>query len=82
MSEFENHVFDVWNRFVRNMPCCPEDGCDRCRRMVRIEARQAYERKRREQKQNKKPVLTFSDVVKLADAEGLSYGKYCLKYGI
>lgn len=29
MSEFENHVFDVWNRFVRNMPCCPEDGCDR-----------------------------------------------------
>ena len=28
-SEFENHVFDVWNRFVRNMPCYPEDGCDR-----------------------------------------------------
>ena len=26
--------------------------CDRCRRMVRIEARQAYERKRREQKRN------------------------------
>ena len=56
--------------------------CDRCRRMVRIEARQAYERKRREQKRNEKPVLIFSDVVKLANAEGLSYGKYCLKYGI
>lgn len=56
--------------------------CDHCRRMVRIEARQAYERKRREQERSKKLVLTFSDVVKLADAEGLSYGKYCLKYGI
>ncbi len=29
MSEFENHVFDIWNRFVRNMPCYPENGCDR-----------------------------------------------------
>lgn len=29
MSEFENHVFDVWNRFVRNLPCYPEEGCER-----------------------------------------------------
>lgn len=29
MSEFENKVFDIWNRFVRNLPCYPEEGCDR-----------------------------------------------------
>lgn len=29
MSEFENHVFDVWNRFVRNLHCYPEEGCER-----------------------------------------------------
>ena len=29
MIEFENKVFDIWNRFVRNLPCYPKEGCDR-----------------------------------------------------
>ena len=59
--------------------------CDKCRSDIKVKAWKKVHARRNADKQKeepKKPVLSFSDVVKLADAAGMSYGKYCLKYGI
>lgn len=56
-------------------PKCGKLYCDNCRKIVRCEAAT-----RCKNKKNHKP--TFVEIVKMADVEGLSYGKYCLKYGI
>lgn len=49
--------------------------CDECRKIIRNEASIRCKNK-------KKHKPTFVEIVRMADAEGLSYGKYCLKYGI
>lgn len=56
-------------------PKCGKLYCDKCRKIVNHE-------KYIKRKNKKKHKLTFSEIVKMADAEGLSYGKYCLKYEI
>ena len=56
-------------------PKCGRLYCDKCRKIIRNEASI-----RSKNKKKHKP--TFVEITRLADAEGLSYGKYCLKYGI
>ncbi len=56
-------------------PKCGRLYCDECRKIIRNEASIRCKNK-------KKHKPTFVEIVKMADTEGLSYGKYCLKYGI
>lgn len=56
-------------------PKCGKLYCDECRKIIRNEASIRCKNK-------KKYKPTFVEIVRMADAEGLSYGKYCLKYGI
>lgn len=56
-------------------PKCGKLYCDNCRRIVDRE-------KDIRCKNKKKHKPTFVEITRMADVEGLSYGKYCLKYGI
>ena len=56
-------------------PKCGKLYCDECRKIIRNEASIRCKNKKK-----RKP--TFVEIVRMADTEGLSYGKYCLKYGI
>ena len=56
-------------------PKCGKLYCDECRKIIRNEASIRCKNK-------KKHKPTFVEIVRMADDEGLSYGKYCLKYGI
>lgn len=56
-------------------PKCGKLYCDKCRKIIRNKASIRCKNK-------KKHKPTFIEIVRMADAEGLSYGKYCLKYGI
>lgn len=68
-------------------PKCGIKYCEKCRTIIAREKSKNCNAKRREQERAEKNCKekgrdTFHDIVKKADAEGLSYGKYCLKYGI
>lgn len=59
--------------------------CNQCRKDIRVKTWNNIHLKRKadkRKKESKKPLLSFSEVVKMADAAGMSYGKYCLKHGI
>ena len=59
--------------------------CDNCRKAIAGERKKnAREKYRIEKEKTSKQTRlnTVCEVTRLADAEGLSYGKYCLKYGI
>lgn len=61
-----------------NQICCGKE-CGRIRnsRMCSERGRQ-YEKIRKPQ--SKKPILSITEIQKLAEKEGLSYGKYITKY--
>ena len=64
-------------------PKCGMKYYKNCRRIVDREKVNRCNQKKREQKDAKdKARETFLDIVRKADAEGLSYGHYCLKHGI
>ena len=49
--------------------------------------RKEYERlkihhSKNDDQQPKKPSISIDEIMKAADAEGLQYGKYCLKHGL
>lgn len=62
--------------------------CSDCRKSVRRAVRQKTINKKKAEEnlpkmeKPKKPIAPLSEVVRLADAAGMSYAKYCLKYGI
>ena len=56
-------------------PKCGKLYCDKCRKIIRNEASIRCKNK-------KKHKPTFVEIVRMADAAGLSYGKSCLKYGV
>jgi hypothetical protein len=57
--------------------------CKECRRIVNREKVARCNQKKRAEKESKdKTREAFLDIVRKADAEGLSYGHYCLKHGI
>jgi hypothetical protein len=57
--------------------------CKECRRIVDIEKVNRCNQKKQEEKESKdKTREALLDIVRKADAEGLSYGHYCLKHGI
>ena len=62
--------------------------CYECRRVIRrIAKRQSLDERKAEQDaaeaaKPKKQIIPLAEVVHLADAAGMSYAKYCLKYGI
>lgn len=51
--------------------------CKSCRKIINHQNDKKSKNKAEVEKRNK-----VREITKLADAEGLSYGKYCLKYGI
>ena len=66
-------------------PKCGVKYCEECRKVVARErnkkAREKYHIEK--EKANKQTRLNaVREITKLADAEGLSYGHYCLKHGI
>ena len=67
-------------------PKCGKLYCNECRKIVNREKdARCKEKKKNTQifnENEKKHGLTFREISRLADHEGLSYGKYCLKYGI
>ena len=60
--------------------------CADCRPIVARESQRGYHEKERQEreakKQKKAQMKTVAQINQLAAAEGMSYGKYCLKYGI
>lgn len=64
-------------------PKCGMKYCKECRRIVNREKVARCNQKKRAEKESKdKTCEAFLDIVRKADAEGLSYGHYCLKHGI
>lgn len=64
-------------------PKCGIKYCKECRRMVNREKVARCNQKKQAEKESKdKTREAFLDIVRKADAEGLSYGHYCLKHGI
>lgn len=64
-------------------PKCGMKYCKECRRIVNREKVARCNQKKRAEKESKdKTREAFLDIVRKADAEGLSYGNYCLKHGI
>lgn len=66
-------------------PKCGKRYCDDCRKKVNYEKMYACVKRKRESeelKKEEKQELSLTEVVRLADAAGMSYAKYCLKYGI
>ena len=55
---------------------------DAKRRFCTVECRRKAERGKKKQTKPKKPKLTLEQVAKLSREEGLSYGQYCVKYGL
>lgn len=69
----------VWTCIRCGAPTFPNRAyCDCCRNKRRSEVWEVT----RKAKKNEKKQMSFLDIVKAADAAGMSYGKYCLKYGI
>jgi hypothetical protein len=57
--------------------------CKECKRIVDIEKVNSCNQKKQAEKESKdKTREALLDIVRKADAEGLSYGHYCLKHGI
>lgn len=62
--------------------------CPECRRVVRSAVRQRTINERKAEQEvaeaakPKKQIIPLADVVRMADAAGMTYAKYCLKYGI
>ena len=62
--------------------------CPECRKSIRRAVRQKTISERKveqevlEAEKPKKQIVPLVEVVRLADAAGMSYAKYCLKYGI
>lgn len=60
-------------------PLCGVKYCESCKKIVAAErSKKMVEKKEAEARGNNRVL----EITRLADAEGLSYGKYCLKYGI
>ena len=65
-------------------PKCGKLYCDKCRKKVDAEKSGAYAKRKATKnraKENKKH-LSLLEIVRLADAEGMTYAKYCMKHGI
>lgn len=60
--------------------------CDNCKYAAALERQRVYRERIRQEKAAEKAKETRKKTVveidRLAAAEGISYGKYCLKYGI
>lgn len=58
--------------------------CEECKKIVNAEKQKAFRQKQKQAQQEKEApkIIRIGEIVKLAEAEGLSYGKYCLKYGL
>ena len=64
-------------------PKCGMKYCKECRRIVdREKAVRCKQEKQKQHNAKDKAREAFLDIVRKADAEGLSYGHYCLKHGI
>ena len=64
--------------------CCNVKYCNECKKLIKNGNIGRIIIKERPPEKEVEHVVkhSFADVVKAANAEGLSYGKYCLKYGI
>lgn len=56
--------------------------CNSCYRKIQIKISENAKNKDKPKANSAAKQIRFHEIVKAADAEGLSYGKYCLKHGL
>ena len=64
---------------------CNVKYCDNCRELIKngnIKRILSKDKEYAEEHKKKKCTLSLLEITRLADAAGMSYAKYCLKYGI
>lgn len=79
----KNKICVCCGRVLINVKCNVK-YCDECRGLIKNGNIDRIITKENQLKEKPRTVVkhSFAEVIKLAQEAGMSYGKYCLKYGI
>lgn len=79
----KNKICVCCGRALINVKCNVK-YCDECRNLIKNGNIDRIITKENQLKEKQKTIVkhSFAEVIKLAQEAGMSYGKYCLKYGI
>lgn len=79
----KNKICVCCGRVLINVKCNVK-YCDECRNLIKNGNTDRIITKENQLKEKQRTVVkhSFAEVIKLAQEAGMSYGKYCLKYGI
>lgn len=79
----KNKICVCCGRTLINVKCNVK-YCDECRNLIKNGNIDRIITKENQLKEKQKTIVkhSFAEVIKLAQEAGMSYGKYCLKYGI